>query len=162
MPARVKKKKPAQSERENVKKWGKVIAQSWTFVPSILLEKQTELGLTPRELNILLQLFRHWWKADAPPFPSHATIAEACGCDRSTVQRTLKRLEKRGLIETTHRTDAKHGGRTSNEYGFGGLIKEATYLAEEVAEERAQQSKRRKTTKKKLSKSRKGLRVVRE
>ncbi len=33
----------------------------WTAIPSIILDKQHALGLDPIDVNILLQLAKHWW-----------------------------------------------------------------------------------------------------
>ncbi len=44
-------------------------------LPSIILEKQHALGLDAIDVNILLQLARHWWYRDNPPHPSKASIA---------------------------------------------------------------------------------------
>lgn len=129
--------------RANELKWGsRLVEAGWTLVPSTILERQLALGLDPVDFNILMQLARYWWKADNPPHPKIATIAECIKKSRSTVQRRLKRMERDGLIEIRHRHDPKHGGQTSSEYLFTGLIAEATNLAEEAIKDRMEYQKK--------------------
>ena len=134
--------------RRNEEKWSALLMDAgWTVLPSIILEKQQAIGLDPLDVNILMQLARHWWFNDNLPHPSKTTLAECMGIDPSTVRRRIARLEKDGLIHRVARYDAKHRGQTSNFYEFDGLIKAATPFALEAintrAERRAQDAARR-------------------
>ena len=135
-------KKPSKKEkterlRRNEEKWGpELIEAGWTMLPSVLLERQQGLGLDATDLNILLQLARHWWYSDNPPRPSKRTIAECMGIDPSTVRRRIARMEGDGLIRREERFDAKSGRQQSNNYFFDGLIEAATPFAQEVLEAR--------------------------
>ena len=125
--------------RRNEEKWSpRLMEAGWTVLPSIILEKQHALGLDPIDVNILLQLARHWWYADNRPHPSKASIAECLGVDRSTVRRHIAAMEHAGLIRREARFK-KSGGQENNAYHFDGLIKEATPFAEEAIMERERQ-----------------------
>src|SRR5687767_13383765 len=125
----------ARHLRANESKWGLTLVEAgWTLVPSTLLERQQALGLDPVDLNILLQLARHWWQPGNPPRPAISTIAECIGKSVSTVQRRLKRLERDGLIQIEHRYHERHGAQLASYYRFHGLIEAATPYAEEAIE----------------------------
>jgi predicted transcriptional regulator len=111
----------------------------FTVFPNLLLEYQQRLNLDPVELNLLLQIIKHWWEADKFPFPSMKALAAGIGRDVSTVQRRLSGLVEKGLIEIEHRYHPNNKGQTSSSYTFNGLIAKATEIAEEklrVAEKR--------------------------
>lgn len=113
------------------KKWSKeLLTPGYTMLPSIILEKQAALGLDPIDINILLQLSRHWWTSENPPFPSKETIAKCIGRSKSTVQRHIAQMEANGFIKREERFD-KNRGQQSNKYLFDGLIKIATPYAKE-------------------------------
>ena len=125
--------------RENEKKWSKpVLAAGWSAIPSVLLERQQALGLSPTDLNILLQIIRHWWKKDSLPYPSKQTIAECIGIDKRTVQRRIEQLEKDGLIQRESRFSASGGGQQSNYYNLSGLVEALKPLAKEAVAEKTQ------------------------
>jgi DNA-binding transcriptional regulator YhcF (GntR family) len=121
--------------RRNERKWTRPLMEAgWTAWPSILLERQRELGLDALDVNILLQLAKHWWEADNPPYPSKRSIAAAIGVDPRTVQRRIERMEKVGLVRRRERRDP-HGGTKTNAYLFDGLIQRATPYAREKLRE---------------------------
>ncbi|MCU7848949.1 MAG: hypothetical protein KZQ89_13305 [Candidatus Thiodiazotropha sp. (ex Lucinoma kastoroae)] len=81
-------------------------------------------------------------KADPPcsetQYPSGAAkalVGEIVGRDKSTVQKHLKEMEKRGLIERNSRYQSA-GGQTSNEYDLSGLIVQLRAHAKEEMKER--------------------------
>lgn len=137
------KAKAEQTERlkRNEEKWSSTLMKAgWTVFPSIILEKQEAFGLDPIDVNILMQLARHWWYSDNPPHPSKATIARCIGKDRSTVRRHIARMESEGLIKRVERfTEKKSGGQDANAYLFDGLIEKARPHAEEFIRLREQQ-----------------------
>jgi predicted transcriptional regulator len=121
--------------RANEKKWTpELMTPGWTMVPSVLMERQRELGINAVQFNILMQLAKHWW-TEAPPFVSKRAIAHAMRLSARTVQRHLTELENAGLIrrEKRYRQD---GGRTSNGYVFDGLIEKAKPHAVAMMEDR--------------------------
>jgi len=123
------------------KRWGKQLTEAgWTAIPSVLLSHQHRLGLDPLNLNIILQIIKHWWEPGNPPFPSKTSIAKAIGIDVSTVRKRLRAMEKAGLLVRVERWDP-HGGQKTNAYTFAGLIKKATPHAREELTERAARKK---------------------
>lgn len=141
-------------ERQNAKKWTpEVWASGWTGIPTVLLERQATLGLSSQELNVLLQLLKHWWVADQKPFPSRASLAESIDLSPQSVQRHLTKLSAAGYIKSTRRK-RPDGGYTSNEYTFEGLVNALKPLAKEAVDKRkknseeASESRRRKSSRK--------------
>ena len=122
---------PKAAVRENEKKWGKTLMDAgWTCIPSTIILRQQALGLDPVDMNIVLVIAAHWWKADQLAFPSKKLIADTIGKDPTTVRRRLARLEKDGLIKRILRPQP--GGRhNSNEYRLSGLITGAEPLAKQ-------------------------------
>ena len=127
---------PKASIKENEKKWGKTLMDAgWTCIPSTIILRQQALGLDPVDMNIVLVIAAHWWKADQLAFPSKKLIADTIGKDPTTVRRRLARLEKDGLIKRILRPQP--GGRhNSNEYRLAGLITGAEPLAREELQKR--------------------------
>lgn len=132
-------KKPKEQDkqlRENEKKWSKTLMESgFTVFPSVILERQKALGLTPLEVNILLFLCTFWWTKDGRPRPAIGTIAEAVGRSPRHVTRIITGLVDAGLIER-HQRSYKETGNLTNEYSFEGLIHEVMPFAKEKMEER--------------------------
>lgn len=81
-------------------KWGKAsLSLGWVAVPTTLLFLQSQLGISPTGLNVLLQLMMHWWKEGELPHPSQVSIAERMGISPRTVQRELNVLVAQGLLK---------------------------------------------------------------
>lgn len=131
VPTAVLEVDPKAAVRENEKKWGKTLMDAgWTCIPSTIILRQQALGLDPVDMNIVLVIAAHWWKADQLAFPSKKLIADTIGKDPTTVRRRLARLEKDGLIKRILRPQS--GGRhNSNEYRLSGLITGAEPLAKQ-------------------------------
>ena len=133
--------------RRNEQKWTPtLLAAGWTLLPSVILERQGDLGLDAVDVNIIMHLARHWWYSENPPRPSKKRIADCMKVDLSTVRRHLARLEKRGLISRTPRLDPIRG-QQSNTYDMSGLIEAALPFAEEaiavIAERQANKGRSR-------------------
>jgi predicted transcriptional regulator len=148
--------------RANEKKWGlELVDAGWTMVPSTILECQHLLGLDSVDLNILLQIAKHWWKADDPPWPSIKSIAERIGKSPSTIQRRITKLNKSGLIEIKHRFHERHKGQKSSIYTFDGLIAKATELARALKQEREESKSAKKALMARtILRAKRGLRVA--
>ena len=124
--------KAKEGESEFKKKWGaKTYSLGWAGIPNILIERQQTLGIDSVDMNILLILIKHWWDKNNNPYPSKKTIAEIIGRDASTVQRHIRGLEEKGVIERKSRFNGKSvgGGQTSNEYDLSNLVKNLNKLA---------------------------------
>ena len=129
-----KEKEALNTLSTNETKWTKPLMDAgWVSFPSIILEKQSALGLTPLDINIILYLATYWWTADSKPRPSKNTIAQAIGVTPRTVQRRIAAMEKVGFILREERRISKEGSKP-NLYHFDGLIREATPYAMEKIE----------------------------
>lgn len=81
-------------------KWGPALnASGFQAIPNVLLLKQCNLRLSTTDLVVLLHLNRHWWHRDRTPYPRPTLIAQKMGVHRRTVERSLERMESKGLIE---------------------------------------------------------------
>jgi hypothetical protein len=128
--------------RQNEQKWtAELWKAGWLGIPTIIIQKQKELGLDSRDINILLHLISYWWYRDTLPHPSKRRIADSIGVTMCTVRRHIKKMEERGLITRITRKDDERGQRP-NFYDFSGLIaasvphaREATQMRERHREE---------------------------
>ena len=86
------------------------------------------------------------------PYPSKAVLAERLGLSPRQVQRHIADLETAGLVERVERR-APHGGKLTNVYDLGGLVKRLKKLEPDFrkVEEDARGARR--------AVSRRGLRV---
>lgn len=124
----------AGQERQADLKWSKlVMKQGYSIIPVILLHGQKRLGLSPAQLNVLLQIASHWWSAADLPYPSKQTLANRMGCTTRQVQRHLTALETAGLITRIKRSSLA-GGQMSNRYSFAGLVKKLGEIAKDYQE----------------------------
>ena len=114
-----------------------MIMAGWVALPAVILEKQDALGLEPMDLNIILQIAKHWWDATNLPHPSKATIARALQCDPRTVQRRIAALEAAGFIRRIERRGPRGSrGSQTSQYDLSGLVKAATPYAIEALKQR--------------------------
>lgn len=128
--------------RKKKEKWpAAVMERGFSSVPSILLWGQAKLGLTPEELNVLLQLVSHWWSEGNDPHPSKETIARRMGKNARTIQRHLTSLETKGFIRREARFKL-HKGQDTNAYDLSGLVAKLLVVAPEF-QKAAEQNKRR-------------------
>lgn len=79
-------------------KYGEASIAGFQAVPDILLKHQNDLGLSPTDLAVLLNVLMHWWYPEKKPFPRSTTIAKRMGVTPRTVQRSLQQLEALGLL----------------------------------------------------------------
>ena len=87
------------NDHRAAEKWGDAALAGFQQVPDILLKKQVELGLSPTDMLVLLNITMHWWYAGQRPFPRPTTIADRLNVAPRTVQRSLRRLSELGLVE---------------------------------------------------------------
>lgn len=108
--------------KANEQKWGKEnIDAGWTLIPNALLVHQATLGLTPMDLNIILQIARYWWEPGNHPFPAKQTIADCIGVTPRTIQKRIQEMEKAKFIERIERRESNVGSKT-NIYRLSPLI----------------------------------------
>lgn len=109
------------AERAADRKWGKkVMDLNFTIVPSLFIQAQRRLGLSPLQFNILIQLMDFWWEPESKPYPSKKTIAKRIGVHSRTVQKNIEALEKAGLVQRVARW-TKAGDPNTNIYELSGL-----------------------------------------
>jgi DNA-binding transcriptional MocR family regulator len=89
----------------------------FTSVPNAV----DDLGLTPREEQLVKRLLKHRWTPESTIFVRIAVLAESMHCHRRTVERALDSLVGRGLltVEARYRDD---GGRAANRYVLSPLL----------------------------------------
>lgn len=94
-------------------KWGReALSIGWTPVPVSLMFLQSQLRISPTEMNVLINLLVHWWKAGGVVYPAQDAIAHRMGVSKRTVQRSMDKLESLGLIERTSTSrSSKYRGR---------------------------------------------------
>lgn len=116
--------------RTNEKKWSKPLMDAgWTALPSVIIENQKQLGLSPLDINIVLYLASKWWTPEGKPYPSKATMAKAMDVHPRTIQKHIAALEGASYIRREERrSDA---GSKTNIYHLDGLIQAAKPFAEE-------------------------------
>lgn len=106
----------------NNAKWTPLLMDAgWTAIPSLLIERQEDLGLDAVDMNIIIHLASYWWRADNLPHPSVERIAAAVGVTGRTVQKRIARMERRRLVKRIQRRHTRFGSNT-NLYSFDGLI----------------------------------------
>lgn len=88
-------------------KWGETLGAGFQILPDVLVKHQRDLKLGPADLVVLINLTMQWWFADRLPFPKTATIARRMGTSPRTVQRSLSRLERLGLLTKVRRGRGK-------------------------------------------------------
>lgn len=149
--------KPDTTNRAIAKRWGSALVNAgWAAIPNVIVRRQKALGLTPLDINIILQLLTYWWEPGNLPRPSKNTIAAAIGVDPRTVQRRIAAMEKAKFIKRVARS-SKSNGSNPNLYDFSGLITAAEPFAIEELQEISQ---RKKASAEKLTRKRPRLAVV--
>ncbi len=134
---------PSAAEHISDKKWSKpVMKLGFCIIPSMLLQAQQRLGLSPTQLAVLLQLADFWWDNDRKPYPSKEALKERLGLSTRQIQRHIADLEQAGLVQRIERR-AAHQGKISNEYDLSGLVERLKKIAPDM--ERAKEIKRQAT-----------------
>lgn len=95
--------KPQEAENPGVgsavyAKYGEASVAGFQAVPDLLLRHQANLGLSPTDLVVLLNVLMHWWYPSQKPFPRSTTISKRMGVSARTVQRSLNHLEELRLL----------------------------------------------------------------
>lgn len=134
-------RKQQEKVRQNEHKWTHEVWESgWVGIPSVIIENQRHLKLTPTDIIVLLHLIKHWWKKSDLPHPSKKLIADCMGVNVSTVRRSIARMEQEGILRRIPRFSA-NSGQTSNSYDFANLVARITPLAQEATAVKKQRRK---------------------
>lgn len=132
-----------KKKRQADRKWSRrVMKLGYSIVPDLLFHAQKRLGLSPAQLNLILQISSHWWIADDLPYPSKERLASRMNVTPRHVQRTVAELEKAGFIKRVKRSSAV-GGQASNKYDLSGLREKLKNLAPEFQAEADKKKQRR-------------------
>ena len=114
--------------------WGKaVVRHGYAGIPSVLIQAQSRLGITPLQMNIIIQLLDYWRDPDRRPFPSKKDLAGRINVTAKTIQNNIKALEEAGLIRRELRRTAA-GDWNSNIYHLDGLVERIQKIEPDFAE----------------------------
>ena len=112
-------------------KWGRTLDNGgFQIIPNLLLTQQKNLGISPKELVVLLHINRFWWKRDQNPYPSSTLIANQMGLHFRSVERHLQHLEEKGLILRLARR--KISGKVVRPISLTPLVEYLTRIAERL------------------------------
>lgn len=136
-------KSPPKKASSHERIWGKsVLGHGYTALPSMLIQAQSRLGITPLQFNILAQLLDYWRDPARAPFPSKNDLASRIGCKPKTIQTNIRALEKAGLVTREMRRTAA-GDWNSNIYHLTGLVERVKRLEPEFAAAREKRKEAR-------------------
>ena len=120
----------AQQQGPLQEKWGIALDGGFLLIPVLLLKRQKELLLDNTELVVLLNLLAAWWEKTKRPYPRATTIASRIGVTARTVQRSLVKLEEKGLIlRVRHGTGIGLEYREVTSYDMAGTVERLQQLA---------------------------------
>lgn len=89
---------PGASESRVAERYGEAATAGWSPVPDVLLFNQHRLKIQSDDLVVLLNLMAHYYVKNEMPFIRPTTIAKRMGVSQRSVQRSIARLRKQGLI----------------------------------------------------------------
>src|SRR3990167_9457469 len=126
--------KASPEQKQSEKKWGVAVMKlGYCILPSVLLQAQARLLINAQQMIVLLQLVEHWWTADGKVYPSKDTLADRIGLTPKQIQRHIKVLEQKVLVQRIPRV-LKGRCKTSNEYDLSGLVKKLKDIEPDFAE----------------------------
>lgn len=99
-------------------RWGSALDEGFLAIPSVLLRKQSEIGLSTSEMITLLNVLSYWWRADGLPFPGTSSLAQRMGTTTRTIERNLNQLLEKGLLKKV----VKDGRRSYDPAGLVALL----------------------------------------
>lgn len=109
-------------------KWGESLRQGFVTIPWVLLRRQQDLGLDSHDLVVLLHLIGSWWEADDAPYPSSQTMAKRMDVSVRTVQRSLKKLQTKGLLTKQVQELANDGATLVTRYDLTPLAAKLAHI----------------------------------
>ena len=107
-----KTKSPQKPEYALAEKWGRAAqgaASGFQMVPDRLLKHQKDLEIDNTSMVVLLNVLMHWWEAENLPHPGASMIATRMGVTKRTVERSLIKLQDKGIIVRRGREQDKRG-----------------------------------------------------
>lgn len=128
------KKNNAASSTEKI--WGRsVYGYGYVGVPSILIQAQRRLKISPTQMSIIVHLLDYWYDPTRKPFPSKRDLSKRIGVTLKTIQNNISQLEAAGYVQREQRKTAA-GDWNSNIYHLDGLIAAVKELEPEFTAER--------------------------
>jgi hypothetical protein len=106
--------------RISVRFGDELLEAGWTVLPNVLLRYQSDLKITPDELNFIAQVWYHWW-SDKDAYPGIPTVARRMGKHADSVRRYSRSLQEKEFLVVRDRYSRALGQMTS-EYDFSPLI----------------------------------------
>ena len=104
-------------------RFGEIIAaEYWGLVPYALYKYQHILEINNSEIWFLTWLFMHQWGADET-YPSLNALSRYSGRSRAYIQKIVRSLERKGLLEVRERF-MPNGARASNYYNLQPIIEQ--------------------------------------
>jgi DNA-binding MarR family transcriptional regulator len=79
-------------------RYGYAAKAGWSPLPDVLIFHQHKLGLRSEDLNVLLNLMAHYYRRGEMPFIRPHIIAKRMGVSPRSVQRSIARLRRMGLL----------------------------------------------------------------
>ena len=135
--------KAGKQSSSTEKIWGKAVySYGYAGIPSILIQGQRRLGLSPMQMNICIQLLDYWFDPTRKPFPTKKDLAQRIGCTEKTIQNNMRELEKAGLVRREYRKTAA-GDWNSNIYHLDGLVAKVQALEPQFKDEKRQRVERK-------------------
>jgi DNA-binding transcriptional regulator YhcF (GntR family) len=117
-------------------RFGVVAAAGFQAVPDVLIFHQRDLGLSSEELNVILNIWVHWYAPERTPFPSAKTIGKRMGVSERTVERYLTKLRRKKFLKKTW--NGRKRTRTKKGHDLAPLIERLAPLAQERLQARQQ------------------------
>ncbi|HGM7139078.1 TPA: helix-turn-helix domain-containing protein, partial [Serratia marcescens] len=103
--------------------WGQnILTSGWTTIPNLLLKSQSKLGLSNSELVLVIHLISFIHQPFSRVFPSIELLSKRMDQDRRTIQRTMKRLEDKGIVRKKVRSTGKVDVGMTNVYDLDPLM----------------------------------------
>lgn len=117
-------------------KWGHAVTSGrngFQTLPDALLRNQRRLGLNCTDMVVLVNITMHWWeqRPDRMPHPRPEQIAKRIGTTARTVQRSINRLTKAGLVKWL-KARPNEDGLAVRPFDVSGLVNALHRFANEV------------------------------
>jgi predicted transcriptional regulator len=108
-------------------KWGDAVLAGYQILPDALVRGQHLLKLSATDMVVIANLNQAWWFEERLPYLQPHTIAKRMGVSERSVQRSLSRLRKKGLLQQIRQ--ALPDGSVHYYHDLSGLKHELIQLA---------------------------------
>lgn len=128
-------------------RWQEGLGGGFVVIPSVLLLKQSELGLDCEDVVVLANLLVHWWEESRAPFPRTESLAKRMGISRRTVQRRIRQLEEKGFLTRVMSAREEGTGQIAH-YDLRQMVEKLKPLGQQALANRESNKARRETKQK--------------